>query len=43
MMRRIPCLDRIKEQIGYHPTTGLEQILKLVIAEKRESAGQPRD
>jgi UDP-glucose 4-epimerase len=43
MMRRIPCLDRIKEQIGYHPTTGLEQILKLVIAEKRETANlEPR-
>ena len=42
MMRRIPCLDRIKEQIGYQPTTSLEQILKLVIAEKRETAGHAR-
>ncbi len=35
MMRRIPCLDRIKSVIGYEPGTGLDQILKEVIAEKR--------
>lgn len=36
MMRRIPCLDRIRETVGYEPKTGLDEILRLVIAEKRE-------
>jgi UDP-glucose 4-epimerase len=31
MMRRIPCLDRIKQTIGYEPKTSLEDILKSVI------------
>jgi UDP-glucose 4-epimerase len=31
MMRRIPCLDRIKETIGYEPTTGLDEILAGVV------------
>ncbi len=31
MMRRVPCLDRIKETIGYEPTTGLDEILAGVI------------
>jgi UDP-glucose 4-epimerase len=35
MLRRIPCLDRIREMIGYEPRTSLERILHLVIAEKR--------
>lgn len=35
MMRRVPCLDRIKETIGYKPTTPLERILELVIDERR--------
>ncbi len=37
MMRRIPCLERIHEIIGYEPKTPLEEILRLVIAEKRGS------
>ena len=37
MMRRIPCLDRLKQLIGYEPKTTLDEILKLVIAEKREA------
>jgi UDP-glucose 4-epimerase len=36
MQRRIPCLERIRQVIGYEPKTGLEEILRLVIAEKRE-------
>ena len=31
MMRRVPCLDRIKETIGYEPTTGLDEILVGVV------------
>lgn len=36
MMRRIPCLDRIRSVIGYEPKTSLNEILRQVIAEKRE-------
>jgi UDP-glucose 4-epimerase len=36
MMRRIPCLDRIRATIAYEPKTGLDEILRQVIAEKRE-------
>ncbi|MFQ5459049.1 MAG: NAD-dependent epimerase/dehydratase family protein, partial [Myxococcota bacterium] len=39
MMRRIPCLDRIKETVGYEPKTRLKEILEQVIAEKRERLG----
>ena len=34
MMRRIPCLDRARELIGFEPKTGLDEILRQVIAEK---------
>lgn len=37
MMRRIPCLDRIRSIIGYEPKTNLAEILRQVIAEKREA------
>ncbi|MBN2560823.1 MAG: GDP-mannose 4,6-dehydratase [Phycisphaerae bacterium] len=37
MMRRVPCLDRIREAIGWGPKTDLDETLKAVIAEK--SAG----
>jgi len=35
MMRRVPCLDRIAEMIGYKPKVTLTQTLEAVIAEKR--------
>ena len=35
MMRRVPCLDRIQGLIGYAPKTGLNEILRRVIDEKR--------
>ncbi len=35
MMRRVPCVDRLREQINYVPETGLDDILQLVVAEKR--------
>jgi UDP-glucose 4-epimerase len=39
MMRRVPCLDRIKRIIGFEPKTGLEEMLRFIIAEKRECPG----
>ena len=39
MMRRVPCLDRVKEAIGYEPKTRLTQTLEAIIAEKREGLG----
>ncbi|MFQ5502506.1 MAG: GDP-mannose 4,6-dehydratase [Phycisphaerae bacterium] len=36
MMRRVPCLDRIHAATGYQSKTGLDEILRQVIAEKRE-------
>jgi len=39
MMRRVPCLDRIREAVGYEPKTSLDEILRQVIAEKREVLG----
>jgi UDP-glucose 4-epimerase len=37
MMRRVPCLDRIREMVGFVPKTDLTRTLEHVIAEKRES------
>ncbi len=39
MMRRVPCLDRVNEAVGYAPKTRLDEILEKVIAEKRELLG----
>ena len=35
MMRRIPCLERIQAAVGFEPKTPLDEILRLVIEEKR--------
>jgi len=35
MMRRVPCLDRVRAVVGYEPKTNLTEILEAVIAEKR--------
>jgi len=40
MMRRAPCLDRIKKTIGFEPKTTLEEMLRAIIAEKRELLGR---
>ncbi|HVP10003.1 MAG TPA: GDP-mannose 4,6-dehydratase [Phycisphaerae bacterium] len=40
MMRRVPCLDRIRQAVGYEPKTDLNEMLKLIIAEKREVLGR---
>ena len=31
MMRRVPCLDRINQIIGYEPKTGLDRMLQIII------------
>jgi UDP-glucose 4-epimerase len=36
MMRRVPCLDRIRQVIGYQPKANLDQILAEVIEEKKK-------
>lgn len=38
MMRRIPCLERVQAAVGFKPSTPLDEILRLVIEEKRASA-----
>ena len=35
MMRRVPCLERIHQAIGYQPKTTLDEILQSIIAEKK--------
>ncbi len=36
MMRRVPCLERVQQAIGFEPKTSLDEVLELVIAEKRD-------
>ncbi len=35
MMRRVPCLDRVKQAVGYEPKTNLTQTLGHIIADRR--------
>ena len=35
MMRRVPCLDRIREAVGYQPKTKLPEMLERIIAAQR--------
>ena len=35
MVRRVPCLDRIKQAIDFEPKTTLEQTLRLIIKDKK--------
>jgi len=37
MMRRVPCVQRIKETIGWEPKTTLEEALRLIIDEFKRS------
>ena len=37
MMRRVPCLERVHETVGYEPSTTLEQTLAMIIEEKRRA------
>lgn len=37
MMRRIPCLDRVRKTVGYEHKTSLTQMLEAIIAGKREN------
>jgi len=36
MMRRVPCLERLKAAIGHVPQTSLEEMLKLIITDIRK-------
>ncbi|MBN2844317.1 MAG: GDP-mannose 4,6-dehydratase [Sedimentisphaerales bacterium] len=40
MMRRVPCVERLRNQINYVPETDLDEILRLVVAEKKEGLGK---
>ncbi|MDD5010732.1 MAG: GDP-mannose 4,6-dehydratase [Phycisphaerae bacterium] len=39
MQRRLPCLEKVKQAIGYEPKVGLEQTLEKIIADKRGENG----
>jgi hypothetical protein len=39
MMRRVPCLDRVRDAVGYEPKTNLTKTLESVIEEKRKALG----
>ncbi|RKY08907.1 MAG: nucleoside-diphosphate sugar epimerase [Planctomycetota bacterium] len=39
MARRMPCLDRIRETVGYEPKTTLDRILQSVIEDMKEKPG----
>jgi UDP-glucose 4-epimerase len=41
MMRRVPCLDRIKERIGYEPKTSLDETLRIIIEEAKAKNKSP--
>lgn len=36
MMRRVPCLDRIKEMVSYEPKTSLDETLRYVIDDMKD-------
>jgi len=36
MMRRVPCIDRIKATIGWQPRTSLDQTLQMIIDDQRQ-------
>ena len=38
MPRRVPNLEKIRAAVGYAPTVGLDEILRLVIAHERAAA-----
>jgi len=39
MLRRVPCLDRIRQTVGYKPQNSLEQTLRYIIDESRRRLG----
>ena len=43
MMRRVPCLDRIQETIGYQPRAALQQTLEAVIAYEKSHLNRRAD
>lgn len=42
MMRRVPCLERVHEAVGYAPKVNLTQTLEHIIADKRSRIGDVR-
>lgn len=36
MLRRVPAIAKIREEVGFEPTLGIEEILKLVVADLRK-------
>ncbi len=40
MMRRVPCLDRVREAVGYDPKVNLTQTLEYIIADIRKRSCQ---
>ncbi|NIA08109.1 MAG: NAD-dependent epimerase/dehydratase family protein [Actinobacteria bacterium] len=36
MMRRVPCLDRINQTIGYEPKTNLDRMLRIIIEDMKK-------
>ena len=39
MMRRVPCLERIEETIGWKPKTNLNEMLRLIIESQKSETG----
>jgi len=39
MLRRVPCLDRIRQTVGYKPQNSLEQTLRYIIDESQRRLG----
>jgi UDP-glucose 4-epimerase len=40
MMRRVPCLERIKKTIGWEPKTSLTEMLQLIIDNEKRKMDQ---
>jgi nucleoside-diphosphate-sugar epimerase len=40
MMRRVPCLERIKKTIGWKPKTSLTEMLQLIIDNEKRKMDQ---
>ena len=39
MMRRVPCLERIEETVGWKPKTNLNEMLRLIIESEKSETG----
>ncbi|MBP8302521.1 MAG: GDP-mannose 4,6-dehydratase [Phycisphaerae bacterium] len=43
MMRRIPCIDRVRATIGWQPRTSLDRTLRMIIDDQRRRAASPSE